>query len=179
MRNASSKLILWQTIARVWICLTAALVGLSLLGACAVQTPPAAQARQDKDEPAPITRARQSELTERQWVLARIVESQEVILAPEKPNMTITFFPDGKVAGGAPVNRYFGRYQLDDAGRLQWPGPGFASTMMAGPPELMDQEQEYFRSLRKASRILKTVQGIHIANDDGSLVLMFVLSGRD
>jgi len=179
MRNAISKLIPRQAIARVWIYRTAALAGLSLLGACAMQTPPDTQASPDKNEPVPITRARQSELTERQWVLARIAEGEEVVLAPEKPNITITFFPDGKVAGGAPVNRYFGKYQLDDAGRLQWPGPGFASTRMAGPPELMDQEQVYFQSLRKTSRILKTAKGIHLANDDGSLVLVFVLSGRD
>ena len=179
MRNAISRVIPRRAVARVWIRRTAALLGLSLLCACAMQTSPDAQSRQDKDEPMPITRARQSELTERQWVLARIVEGEEIVLAPEKPNVTITFFPDGKVVGGAPINRYFGKYQLDDAGRLQWPGPGFASTRMAGPPELMDQEQVYFRSLRKASRILKTANGIHLANDDGSLVLVFVLSGRD
>jgi len=179
MRNANSKLIPRQAGARVWIYRTAALAGLSLLGACAMQTPPDAQASPDKDEPMPITRARQSELTERQWVLIRIVESEDVVLAPEKSNITITFFPDGKVAGGAPINRYFGKYQLDVNGRLFWPGPGFAATMMAGPPELMDQEQVYFRSLRRVSRILKTAKGIHLANDDGSLVLVFVLSGRD
>ena len=158
---------------------TAALAGLSLLGACAMQTPPDAQAKQDKDEPVPITRARQNEFTERQWVLTRIVEGEDVLLAPEKPNVTITFFPDGKVAGGAPINRYFGTYQLDDDGRVHWPGPGFASTMMAGPPALMDQEQVYFRALRAATRILKTAKGIQLANDEGSLVLVFVLSGRD
>lgn len=179
MRNAISKTIPRRALARVWIYRTAALVGLSLLGACAMQTPHDAQAKQDKNEPMPITRARQSELTERQWVLARIIEGEDVVLAPEKPNITIMFFPDGKVVGSAPINRYFGTYQLDDAGHLHWPGPGFASTMMAGPPEQMDQEQVYFRSLRRVSRILKTAKGIHLANDDDSLVLVFVLSGQD
>ena len=179
MRNAISKMIPWQAVARLWIRSTAALLSLSLFGACAMQTSPDAQARLVKDEPVAITRARQNEFTERQWVLTRIVEGEDVLLAPEKPNVTITFFPDGKVAGGAPINRYFGTYQLDDDGRVHWPGPGFGSTRMAGPPELMDQEQLYFRSLRKATRILKTAEGIHLADDDGSLVLVFVLSGRD
>ena len=51
---------------------------------------------------------------------------------------------DGKFSGKAPVNRYFGQIKVD--GKIIKIGP-VGSTMMAGPPENMQLEQEYFKAL--------------------------------
>ena len=48
---------------------------------------------------------------------------------------------DGKFAGQAPVNRYFG--QVDTQQKTFKTGP-VGATMMAGPPELMDAERDFF-----------------------------------
>lgn len=51
---------------------------------------------------------------------------------------------DGKFSGKTPVNRYFGQIKVEgDTIKI---GP-VGSTMMAGPPEQMDLEQDYFKAL--------------------------------
>jgi heat shock protein HslJ len=55
--------------------------------------------------------------------------------------VTMEIQEDGKFAGQAPVNRYFGQINVQD--KTFKTGP-VGSTMMAGPPELMDAERDYF-----------------------------------
>lgn len=57
---------------------------------------------------------------------------------------------DGQFSGHAGVNRYFGPYTISDddgaAGSIAFGEVG--STRMAGPPELMQQEDRYLAALR-------------------------------
>ena len=59
---------------------------------------------------------------------------------------------DGRIAGFASVNRFFGSFKIDDRGKLEWPFP-FGSTRMAGPPELMKQEDIFLNALPQTSSI--------------------------
>ena len=60
--------------------------------------------------------------------------------------ITLVIATDGKVAGKASINRYTGSMTLDADGKVTW-SPGFATTMMAGSPPLMDQETRYLKAL--------------------------------
>ncbi|MDA8436593.1 MAG: META domain-containing protein [Actinomycetales bacterium] len=71
----------------------------------------------------------------------------------EAPTADITFGVDGRVTGRAPVNRFAGPYALDGAALTLGP---LAGTLMAGPPEAMEQEQRLHRAL---SRRLTVVAG--------------------
>jgi heat shock protein HslJ len=62
---------------------------------------------------------------------------------------------DGKIAGSGGVNRFFGAYTLEGGKLTLKPG---GSTMMAGPEELMQQEQAF-------TQMLMAVKSYHIAGD--------------
>lgn len=65
---------------------------------------------------------------------------------PSDSGITLTLGTDGNAAGNAGVNRYFGRYNLDEAGgTLSFLGMG--STRMAGPADRMNRESEYLSAL--------------------------------
>jgi heat shock protein HslJ len=53
-------------------------------------------------------------------------------------------FADGRVAGRATVNRYHGPYRIVDGGIVLGP---VAMTLMAGPPEAMEQERRFVEAL--------------------------------
>jgi heat shock protein HslJ/uncharacterized protein YecT (DUF1311 family) len=67
--------------------------------------------------------------------------------------ITIRFDDNGLAGGAAPLNRYQGGYRLGPDGALVWVGPGFATTRMAGPPDLMQQEAVFLEALQAASRL--------------------------
>jgi heat shock protein HslJ len=73
--------------------------------------------------------------------------------------VTLEIQADGKFAGQAPVNRYFGQFKIE--GSAVTAGP-VGATMMAGPPELMKAEQDYFKTLN-------TIKSISVK--DGILVI--------
>ncbi len=80
-------------------------------------------------------------------------------------------FDAGKrqVSGSGGVNRYFAGYDLK-GNRLSISGQ-LASTKMAGPPPLMDQEQEYFTLLQAAESY--SIKGDKLTIASGSNVLIF------
>jgi heat shock protein HslJ/uncharacterized protein YecT (DUF1311 family) len=67
--------------------------------------------------------------------------------------ITIRFDDNGLARGAASLNRYQGGYQLGPDGALVWVGPGFVTTRMAGPPDLMQQEAVFLEALQAASRL--------------------------
>jgi heat shock protein HslJ len=64
--------------------------------------------------------------------------------ALDRPRADFSFGEDGRVTGCATVNRVFGPYEVD--GDILRCG-ALAGTMMAGPPEAMEQEQRLHRAL--------------------------------
>ncbi|MBP7370730.1 MAG: META domain-containing protein [Arenimonas sp.] len=83
--------------------------------------------------------------------------------------VTLDIQEDGKFAGQAPVNRYFGQIKVN--GKIIKIGP-VGSTMMAGPPELMQAEQDYFKALGEQIKSAKVESGklVITAMDDKKLV---------
>ena len=92
-----------------------------------------------------------------QWILQEMtVEDSNYPLAGERP--FVKFETDGKINGFASVNRFFGSVQVDDKGLLKWSPMG--STRMAGPEELMNQEDAFLKALPKTEQL--SVKGIHL-----------------
>jgi heat shock protein HslJ len=88
----------------------------------------------------------------------------------ESPVADLEFGTDGRVTGCATVNRIFGPYAID-GGTLTC-GP-LAGTLMAGPPEAMDQETRLHRALARPLEVLATDggRGVELAAD-GAVVLL-------
>lgn len=81
----------------------------------------------------------------------------------------ITFGSDGRVSGRATVNRLMGQYALEgDVLRFG----ALATTMMAGPPEHMDQEQRVLTALGQPLRVEAGDGGdVRLVSDDGVVLL--------
>lgn len=60
------------------------------------------------------------------------------------PEATIEFHADGRVAGGTGLNRFAGSWTIEDGSLVLGP---LATTLMAGPPERMEQERRVFEIL--------------------------------
>ena len=61
---------------------------------------------------------------------------------PNDATITLTFSGEDNRYFGKVLNNYFGSYEMQDNGHLTLSGA--ASTMMAGPRDLMQLEQDYF-----------------------------------
>lgn len=73
-------------------------------------------------------------------------------------------FNDGKINGSSGVNRYFGDYKINGNELLI---EHIGSTKMMGPPEIMNQEQEYLKNLADAKEVVLTKTGIEITTNSG------------
>lgn len=91
-----------------------------------------------------------------------------LLKAPNDAQITIAFDAnEPRFAGLAAVNRYFGSYGFDSAGRLELSPAG--TTMMMGPMPLMEAEQEYLK-------ILPTVSGFELK---GQTLILKTSGGQD
>ena len=121
----------------------------------------------------PVTQPMITDIAQVSWQLDLVKDTTTQKPFPKTPPVTITLEETGKVAGSAPVNRYFGEFDLKDKGVIQWKGPGFGATMMAGPQELMDLEQYYFKILHQCNRLSINDDRLVFFRDNGELRLEF------
>jgi heat shock protein HslJ len=93
--------------------------------------------------------------------------------ALERPTADITFGVDGRVTGRATVNRFAGPYALD--GSTLALGP-LAGTLMAGPPEAMEQEQRLHRALARSLTVVTADGGGRVELRDGDDVVLLLVA---
>lgn len=105
---------------------------------------------------APVEGGPPRDLTVREWVVESI-DGRGVV---DNSRTTLTFDPQGQIAGRAGCNRYTGAYQLQGA---KFEVKGVATTRMICVPALMDQETRFLKLLDQ----VRTFQ----LQRDGSLVL--------
>ena len=104
-----------------------------------------------------ITSENISQIVGVRWTLQKMtLNGNEYDLAGKRPY--IEFRNNGQVSGFASINRYSGSMQLDDQGGAPW--SQLASTRMAGPPELMQQESIFLEALQRVQRL--SLEGIHL-----------------
>ena len=93
-------------------------------------------------------------------------------LATEKPGavgLTIEFTTPTKLAGNSGINKYGGSYAAKKDGSIEI-GP-LASTMMAGTPEMMGQEDAFLSALERAASYQLENGGLTLADDEGKTLV--------
>ncbi|KPJ88349.1 MAG: hypothetical protein AMJ53_16960 [Gammaproteobacteria bacterium SG8_11] len=121
----------------------------------------------------PITQQMLTDISKVQWQLNRVQDAGSPKPLPKESPITIMLEENGKLGGGAPVNRYFGQFELKENGVIQWQGPGLGATKMAGPPELMKLEQYYFKILHQCDRLSIKDETLIFHTQDGKLHLEY------
>jgi len=119
-----------------------------------------------------ITPQRIKDITGIEWHLQKMITDNKSIPLIGDTNKTFSCDDDGKVAGVASINRYFGSFTLKEDGDLIW-NKAFGMTRMAGPPELMEQEAKFMQALPQTSRIYLKGSQLILASDDKSTWLEF------
>ena len=119
-----------------------------------------------------ITPQQFEKIVDIEWHLIRMTLDGEP--KPRVKNSKVTFVcsNEGKVAGVASINRYFGNLKLAEDGAIVW-NKAFGMTRMAGPPELMEQESGFMAALTKTSRMYLNDSTLKLKSRDRSTVLEF------
>ena len=105
-----------------------------------------------------ITSDNFSRIAGMQWILQKmIVDGSEYPLTGEMP--FVKFETDGKVNGFASINRFFGAIEINPQGQVKW-SEALGSTRMAGPEELMKQEDAFLKALPRTEQL--TIKGIYL-----------------
>lgn len=81
------------------------------------------------------------------WELRRLRLNGEIVPVDEPQSFTFLCNSDGEAMGKSGINTYRGAMQVTESGQILWDTGSFASTKMAGPPTLMNQERQYLRAL--------------------------------
>jgi len=114
-------------------------------------------------------------LTGVQWRLTQVLfdgSATSLEFSPDSP-ATIRFEASGSAAGRGPINHFTGRYEATPDGRISWSDAGVQSTMMAGPPEAMEQEDMFFQILGQIYRYRISGSQLILETEDSNSSLTF------
>jgi len=107
-------------------------------------------------------------LTGKVWEATQ-VSSEQGLVAVTSPGAPTSEFADGKIGGTTGVNRYSGHYTTKSGDKIEIKvGP---TTMMAGSPEAMAQEQAFVAALSKATRYSATQTELKLLDDAGGVLV--------
>jgi len=145
------------------------LVGIPVMLACAGTQPGETETKTDAMQ---ITPRQLKDIAGIEWHLKIMKIDNESIPLIEDAKNTFACDENGKVAGVASLNRYFGNFSLKEDGEIIW-SKAFGMTRMAGPPELMAQEAKFMQALPQTSRIYLKKEMLVLISADNSTVLEF------
>jgi heat shock protein HslJ len=112
-------------------------------------------------------------LAGRTWRLTSMMQAGRKSDITPDTKVTIVFTEDGHVSGKAPINAYNGGFSLSAGMRIEWRKPGFNMTRMAGPPALMQVEDDYLQALARCTQLRFEDSGLLLENHDRSIVLTY------
>lgn len=107
-----------------------------------------------------------------EWHLHSLKTDNRTIELIADTKNTFSCNENGKVAGVATINRYFGSFRFGEDGNIIW-NKAFGMTRMAGPPNLMEQEAKFMQALPRTSRIYLEKEKLILTSADQSTVLEF------
>ncbi|MFI2812179.1 MULTISPECIES: META domain-containing protein [Microbulbifer] len=81
------------------------------------------------------------------WELKRLRLNGDMVSVEDTGRFTFLCNREGNVMGKSGINTYRGSLQITDNGLILWDTSSFASTKMAGPEPLMQQENQFLRAL--------------------------------
>jgi heat shock protein HslJ len=145
------------------------LVGIPVMLACAGTQSGETETKTDAMQ---ITPRQLKDIAGIEWHLKIMKIDNESIPLIEDTKNTFSCDENGKVAGVASINRYFGNFSLKEDGEIIW-SKAFGMTRMAGPPELMEQEAKFMQALPQTSRIYLKKEMLVLISTDNSTVLEF------
>ena len=145
------------------------LVGIPVMLACAGTQSGETETKTDAMQ---ITPRQLKDITGIEWHLKIMKIDNESIPLIEDTKNTFSCDENGKVAGVASINRYFGNFSLKEDGEIIW-SKAFGMTRMAGPPELMEQEAKFMQALPQTSRVYLKKEMLVLISTDHSTVLEF------
>ena len=119
-----------------------------------------------------ITPQRLKDITGIEWHLKKLITDNKSIPLIENSKTTFSCDKEGKVAGAASINRYFGNFNLKENGDIVW-NQAFGMTRMAGPPELMEQEAAFMHALPQTTRMYLKASKLILISKDKSTTLEF------
>jgi heat shock protein HslJ len=108
-----------------------------------------------------------------EWRLVRWISDGKPVALADGVQITLAVTPDGDVSGSGSVNRYRGKMTLTDTGKVSWGGAGFATTRMAGPQPLMDQEARYLAALAEVHTAAVDGRTLTLAGTGQTVVLQY------
>jgi len=106
-----------------------------------------------------------------EWRLERVEMKETAFMAIAGSTATFACSPNGEVTGMASINRYSGRVFAEKDRILGW-GP-IRTTRMAGPPELMAQEDRFLEALPQTVRIYLFGERLVLENRERGIRLEF------
>ncbi|NBC15312.1 MAG: META domain-containing protein [Gammaproteobacteria bacterium] len=110
-------------------------------------------------------------LEDRDWQLTQYRTDAGLTDAVEADRPAVLRFEDGRLGGSAGCNRLLGGYTVDgEELRIR---PNLASTMMACPPPLMDQEQAVTAALPQVASFDVSDDGLVLTDADDATLLAF------
>ena len=121
----------------------------------------------------PISAGEGGDITASSWRLVRLHGNTPV----EGTSITAQFTSQNTVAGSAGCNRYSGRYQADEPEISII--PPFQMTMMACPEPVMQQEQDFMKTLQSSQRFTATESSLVLFDLDGNPAAEFDAVSQD
>ena len=105
------------------------------------------------------------------WKATEIVGVTAVLT--DKGTEVTAAFAAGELSGSGGVNRYTATYETQPGDEIKISQP--ASTMMAGPPAAMAQEQAYFAALTKATQYAVASDSLTLTDDGGAVLVRYAV----
>lgn len=99
--------------------------------------------------------------------LVRFVPNGTEIVIPARVTITLTFQRGGQISGRSAVNNYAGTFRVTPDGKITIKLT--TATLIAGPPELMQLEREYFEVLPHATHLSIKPDRIILEDEKSSL----------
>ena len=125
-----------------------------------------------KTDSIPITPQRLADIAGIEWQLQKMKTDNQTIALIKDTKNTFSCDENGRVAGVATINRYFGSFSLRKEGEIIW-NKAFGMTRMAGPPDLMEQESKFIQALPLTSRVYFKNEKLVLISPDQSTLLEF------
>ena len=124
------------------------------------------QASAATDGPSELSKFQDTELR-----LVRFLINGKEIVIPPSITITLTFQKKGQISGRSAVNNYGGVFTAMPGGKIALQLT--RATQMAGPPESMQLETEYFDALSHVDQILLQSDRIILKNGMASMEFTF------
>lgn len=113
------------------------------------------------------------------WNLDRLVNAKGEPVALLPDTKITLFFQDERVSGKSGCNRYFADYRITENAENAENGLSFskaASTMMACPEPMMEQERVYLEQLTRITSYAIENGVLQLLDDSGEAILVFSVS---